>query len=291
MKRIFIKNSKDTNVALREIRFHKELSGHSAIVDFIDAGTNSPDQSCHGKVEYLILTEFCSGGAVTNFIKQRPLIPSNVLKIFYSVCTAVKYMHCRLNPITHRGIMIENLRLTAEGYIKLWNFESATVQTWEPNESWTTSERIEFESKIDLMHRAPETLDTSQNYPIGPGQDMWGLGCLLYHLCYGHHPFEKSTKLEIINGKYTLPENDQQYSIFYEMITGLLQPNPCLRPSIQEVLNKIATLAKDMHVNLTEPVKFGYSQSLNEEEYENNPSSSITTQHNMKTTDLISINV
>lgn len=68
------------------------------------------------------------------------------------------------------------------------------------------------------MYRAPEMLDLYQNYVIGQPQDIWALGCVLYQMCFMVHPFEDSAKLRIINAKYTIPEFDQEYKIFHQLI-------------------------------------------------------------------------
>jgi cyclin G-associated kinase len=71
------------------------------------------------------------------------------------------------------------------------------------------------------MYRAPEILDTYQNFPIGPPQDVWALGCILYYLCYRQHPFEDSAKLRILNAKYSFPASfaDSHYTIFHQLIS------------------------------------------------------------------------
>ena len=44
------------------------------------------------------------------------------------------------------------------------------------------------------------------------------LGCVLYLLCFGVHPFEDSAKLRIINANYTIPADDSSYSVFHDLI-------------------------------------------------------------------------
>lgn len=41
-------------------------------------------------------------------------------------------------------------------------------------------------------YRAPEMLDLWSNYPIDEHVDMWALGCLLFALNFGQHPFQVS---------------------------------------------------------------------------------------------------
>ena len=48
---------------------------------------------------------------------------------------------------------------------------------------------------------------------------LQALGCVLYLLCYGTHPYEDSAKLRILNANYTLPEEDTQYSVFHDLIS------------------------------------------------------------------------
>lgn len=44
------------------------------------------------------------------------------------------------------------------------------------------------------------------------------LGCTLFLLCYGFHPFEDSAKLRILNANYTIPETDREYVVLHDLI-------------------------------------------------------------------------
>lgn len=68
------------------------------------------------------------------------------------------------------------------------------------------------------MYRAPEMVDTWNNFYVGPPVDIWALGCILYMLCYMKHPFEDSAKLRIINANYSLPA-DSKFSCFHDIIS------------------------------------------------------------------------
>lgn len=73
------------------------------------------------------------------------------------------------------------------------------------------------------MYRAPEMVDTWNNYPIGTPCDIWALGCILYTLCFLSHPFSDSTKLKILNANYNLPMNDSKSLPFHDIISKYLQ--------------------------------------------------------------------
>lgn len=47
---------------------------------------------------------------------------------------------------------------------------------------------------------------------------MQALGCILYLLCFKQHPFEDGAKLQIVNGKYSIPQNDVKYTVYHDLI-------------------------------------------------------------------------
>lgn len=51
------------------------------------------------------------------------------------------------------------------------------------------------------------------------------LGCILYLLCFKQHPFEDGAKLQIVNGKYSIPQNDAKYTVYHDLIRKFLSPS------------------------------------------------------------------
>ena len=82
------------------------------------------------------------------------------------------------------------------------------------------------------MYRPPEILDTYLHYEIDTSMDIWALGCLIFCLRFGQHPFEDSSKLRIINCKYTLPSTVNHQ----EPIIDLIKLVICFK-SLIEFLN------------------------------------------------------
>lgn len=134
----------------------------------------------------------CLGGPLINVMLRRQLSPEQVCKVFYAASSAVAHMHDRNPPITHRDIKVENLLFDSYGYIKLCDFGSATTDIFRPDDSWSVMKRTQLEEEVESsdclnkfpnpvqmarhttpMYRAPEILDTYQNFPIGPAQDVW----------------------------------------------------------------------------------------------------------------------
>ncbi|MBV95607.1 Cyclin-G-associated kinase, partial [Eschrichtius robustus] len=104
------------------------------------------------------------------------------------------------------------------------------------------------------MYRTPEIVDLYSNFPIGEKQDIWALGCILYLLCFGQHPFEDGAKLRIVNGKYAIPADDTRYSVFHGLIRAMLRVNPEERLSITELVNQLQEIAAARSVNPKSPV-------------------------------------
>lgn len=261
LKRQLAHDKATAESVLHEIRFMKQLNGHPAIVHFVHSTqlngskTIQRQQQCYA--EFLILTELCSGGPLIDYLQKMELSTEQICKIFYSTCSAVQHMHDRNPPITHRDIKIENLLFDSRGFIKLCDFGSATTDIYRPRDDWNALMRSQLEEEMSKhttpMYRAPEILETYQNYPIGPAQDIWALGCVLFYICFKVHPFEDSAKLRIINAKYSIASNSP-FRIFHDLIKITLQPDPYSRPTIQDLCEQVEDIAMALNVNLNEPV-------------------------------------
>lgn len=90
------------------------LTGHPNIIRYVQACSLSPAESGHGRAEYLVLTELCTGGPVVDAITKADLNPSHVLRIFAATCKAVAHMHGQAPlPIIHRDLKVN---LTAHSF-------------------------------------------------------------------------------------------------------------------------------------------------------------------------------
>ncbi|XP_046839155.1 cyclin-G-associated kinase-like isoform X2 [Xenia sp. Carnegie-2017] len=242
---------------IQEITFMKRLRGHPNIVQFLNAASISAEESGNDMAEFLILTEYCTGGQLIKWFndrKGRRIPTTQVLRIFHQISRAVAHMHKQNPPIIHRDLKIENLLLNSKGQIKLCDFGSSTTKYLYPNDAWTSVERSLVEDEINLnttpMYRAPEMVDMYSNYPITTKSDIWALGCLLYMLCYMEHPFEDGAKLRILNAKFCLPEVDKEYDVFHNLINKMLQVDPTERPEVSEIVSDLEMIALSKYIEL-----------------------------------------
>lgn len=67
--------------------------------------------------------------------------------------------------------------IDAHGYVKLCDFGSATVETYDVNDTWSAARRAQVEDELanhtTPMYRSPEMLELYMNAPIGPPLDVW----------------------------------------------------------------------------------------------------------------------
>ncbi|XP_036708757.1 cyclin-G-associated kinase isoform X4 [Balaenoptera musculus] len=261
LKRLLSNEEEKNRAIIQEVCFMKKLSGHPNIVQFCSAASIGREESDTGQAEFLLLMELCRGQLV-EFLKKieskGPLSCDTVLKIFYQTCRAVQHMHRQKPPIIHRDLKVENLLLSNQGTIKLCDFGSATTISHYPDYSWSAQRRALVEEEITRnttpMYRTPEIVDLYSNFPIGEKQDIWALGCILYLLCFGQHPFEDGAKLRIVNGKYAIPADDTRYSVFHGLIRAMLRVNPEERLSITELVNQLQEIAAARSVNPKSPI-------------------------------------
>ncbi|KAJ8285969.1 hypothetical protein GJAV_G00033020 [Gymnothorax javanicus] len=261
LKRLLSNEEEKNKAIIQEVCFMKKLSGHPNVVQFCSAASIGKEESDTGQAEFLILTELCKGQLV-DFIRKveqkGPISCDTVLKIFYQSCRAVQHMHKQKPPIIHRDLKIENLLISQQGTIKLCDFGSATTIVHYPDYSWSAQKRSMVEDEITRnttpAYRTPEMIDLYSNFPINEKQDIWALGCILFLLCFKQHPFEEGAKLQIVNGKYVIPQNDSKYTVFHDLIRSMLKVNPEERLSISELANQLQEIAAARNVNPKSPI-------------------------------------
>ncbi|CAG0885639.1 unnamed protein product, partial [Darwinula stevensoni] len=262
VKRLLAADEKTRKKVMQEIAFLRQLSGHPNILRLVDCIGSRSDT---GRAEFLLVTELCCGGLI-DVLRSRsdPLPLETVTQIFHQTCRAVQLMHRQDPPIIHRDLkaiyfqhfLVENLLLGNDGAIKLCDFGSATTTCHFPDLSWPANKRALVEDEMTEhttpMYRAPEMLDTWNNYPINVAVDIWALGCILYMLCFMSHPYEDSAKLRIINANYTIPAKDGRFQVYHDLIRGMFQVDPRQRPTISDCLDRIAEIAEVKGINLKE---------------------------------------
>lgn len=189
--------------------------------------------------------ENCSKGSVIGMIVDKRVVfkEHQIFKILFDVTLGLHEMHSLSRPIAHRDLKGENVLLGDDGHFKLTDFGSISTRRIE---RVTQENRDDIQEDLDLNTtptiRAPEQCDLYSGFPITEKVDIWGLGCLLYILCFHKQPFE--TRLSTINCQYFMPENSQYSKTLTNLLNVLFKINPNERPGTTDLLKYFE---KQMH--------------------------------------------
>ncbi|XP_055836741.1 AP2-associated protein kinase 1 isoform X2 [Episyrphus balteatus] len=233
LKRMYVNNEHDLNVAKREIQISSNLNGHKNIIGYIDS---SITHTGNGVCEVLLLMPYCKHHmlAMMNARLQVGFTESEVLTIFCDIAEAVSRLHYCQTPIIHRDLKVENILQNDAGNFVLCDFGSATAKILNPTTHGVTAVEEEIQKYTTLSYRAPEMIDLYSGKPITTKADIWALGCLLYKLCFFNLPFGEST-LAIQSGNFWIPDNSKYTKGMHQLIKFMLEPDMEKRPNIFQV--------------------------------------------------------
>ena len=234
LKKITIQSPSHKKQIKREIKIWKELSKFGNIVELKDFQW--------GEKHAYIIMELCEEGTLLDYVNNyEGNIPEmEALQIFNQILFGVNAMHSQKPPIAHRDLKIENILKKKRDY-KLCDFGSASDEPFDPkisDEFIKEQNFANFEKNSTLYYRAPEMCDRYGEHIVNEKVDIWALGCVLYTMVFKEQPFMNAQKLEIINGNYNFPKDEQKlYSEkFLDLIRAMLTPNPEERPNILQVM-------------------------------------------------------
>lgn len=138
--------------------------------------------------------EFCSGGDLSQLMKSqlgKPLAEESVWKYSLQIMMGLRDLHKK--KILHRDIKTMNVFLTASKEVRIGDLGVARTMTGD------------FANTVvgTPYYLSPEMCEEK---PYNEKTDVWALGCLIYELCTGRHPFEGNSQaalaLKIVVGKY-----------------------------------------------------------------------------------------
>ena len=104
------------------------------------------------------------------------------LHFVFQMIKGISHIHAM--NITHRDIKPDNIMIGRDGSIKIIDFGLSQK---------SHQCRGLLGTKI---YGAPEIFDSTQ--PQSDQLDMWALGCTIYKLCLGHHPYASNRKLRFV---------------------------------------------------------------------------------------------
>jgi serine/threonine-protein kinase len=164
-------------VRARFLQERQILAGlqHRNIARLLDGGL-APD----GRPFFAL--EHVDGRPITTFADEERLTVDERIDLFVRVCAAVAYAQRHL--VVHRDIKPSNVLVTAERDVKLLDFGIAKIFAEDSDaEAGLTRDGARM---LTPEYAAPEQL---RGEPVTTATDVYALGCVLYELLSGHHPF------------------------------------------------------------------------------------------------------
>eukprot|EP00767_Chilomastix_cuspidata_P000311 gnl/Chilomastix_cuspidata/1075.p1 GENE.gnl/Chilomastix_cuspidata/1075~~gnl/Chilomastix_cuspidata/1075.p1 ORF type:complete len:1720 (-),score=761.96 gnl/Chilomastix_cuspidata/1075:44-5203(-) len=221
-------SSKEKELLVSEVNILREFR-NPHIVRYVDRVLDK------AKCIIYIIMEFCGGGDLAAYIRrhrvQRSYVKEEVIwNVFIQALVALHECHNhRPHRVLHRDIKPGNIMLDAKQRIKLGDFGL----------SRTLHAGSLARTRVGTpLYMSPEQLLFK---PYDFRSDIWGLGCLVFELAFGHPPFNVKTRDELTSRirakpRVELPRHPGLSEDFYKLVSGMLQWMPERRFTIQDVL-------------------------------------------------------
>ncbi|SBS92604.1 serine/threonine protein kinase, putative [Plasmodium ovale curtisi] len=199
IKKTICQNKEKLEMAKKEINILKSLPPHKNIVQYF--GSTIIDENNYKIV--IMLMEYCERGNLLNiYEKNKDKIKEfHIIKILKDIISGLNFLHTQEIPIIHRDIKLENILCDKNNVYKICDFCShAVTNPFFPNDLKKNELNLlkyEIERDTTIYYRPPELIDLYSNGEISTKVDIWMVGCVLYLLLFGVHPFQGSISPKI----------------------------------------------------------------------------------------------
>lgn len=255
MKKILIQSEEQLVLVKEEIRV-SSLFNHPNLLPLLDhaiLAVKGPGEGIWNHEAYLLFPVYLDGSLLDNFkalqSKKEFFLALTVLQIFRQICVGLKHMHSFDPPYAHNDVKPGNVLITHRKeqppLAVLMDFGSARHGK---REIRSRSEALQLQEwaaeHCSAPFRAPELWDCPSHADIDSRTDIWALGCTLYAIMYGVSPFEYvldsggSLQLAITNVQIRWPAaaSSPFPESFHRFVNWMLQPQPSIRPFIDDVI-------------------------------------------------------
>ena len=145
-----------------------------------------------------VAMQYVEGETLAERLTRGPLAPADATRIASQLAGALAEAHA--HGIVHRDIKPQNIMLTPRGQVKVLDFGLARRSQTDDAATLTGTAFGVIAGTLSYM--SPEQL---RGEPVDPASDVFSLGCVVYEMLSGRHPFTRSSSAETISAILTEP--------------------------------------------------------------------------------------
>jgi tetratricopeptide (TPR) repeat protein len=147
-----------------------------------------------------LVTEFIAGITLDIKLVQGPLSASEVVRLAMQLADGLAAAHQQ--GIVHRDLKPGNLRLTADGRLKILDFGLAQLMPQASEMGMTLTMTHSQEVTGTLPYMSPQQL---AGEAADARSDLWSAGAVLYEMATAKRPFEQNTPALLVNAILNQP--------------------------------------------------------------------------------------
>jgi len=204
---------------LNEIEILKKIKdGHPNVVNLLE----------HSETDehHFLVMEFCQLGCLeSNHDPHQQFDEAIVHKYFVQMADALDFLH-EQHQIAHRDFQLSNICVDINDNIKIVDFG--------------VSDFFKHNQTMNIMcgnsaYACPEML-LGKPF-VGPEADVWSLGCCLYKMLTGYHPFRNAQKALVRDLMIPLEEEEDLSDSVKDLINHILCLDVTKRYTMKDIKN------------------------------------------------------
>ena len=221
IKFVKLASASELNRIFREIETLRSLT-HPNIVKVEDSFTLD---------KYLcFVMEYCRGGELRKYLELKGRLPlEEVTSLSLQLVDAIRY--CHNARVVHRDLKLENLLFadSMHSQLKVVDFGISGMLT--------AHGQGDSSDAGSLLYLAPEVLSRTDN-TSSPALDIWSIGCIIYAMLTGEHPFQAQHQREIMKKILACRYKELPEYVtppWRVLIRGILRKNPAKRWNLYRI--------------------------------------------------------
>jgi serine/threonine-protein kinase RIO1 len=188
----------------REISILRKVKGgHANVVSLLDYIENEDS--------HFLVMEFCQLGCLDSpYNPHQQFAEAIAHRYFVQMAEALRFLH-QEHRVVHRDLQLSNVCVDINDNIKIVDFG--------------VSDFFDEDKTMNILcgnslYASPEML-LGKPY-VGPEADVWSLGCCLYKMLIGYHPFRSAQKVLVRDFMIPLEEEEELSDDVKDLINHIL---------------------------------------------------------------------